>query len=250
MSYKKTLNYYGRFKDTPWFDELSQARVTVFGAGGIGSWLALFLARTGAEVVVVDMDTVEDHNIAGQLYGKQDVGKPKVSAVKDVIDRLCGENNINILNEEVSIDKKGVWKRMITLSDVVCTTFDSIRARQIVYNNWLADHKEVSLFVDGRMSIENGQVFTVHSQDDQEVFKHYESSFFDDLSVPQAPCTLKATSHCGAMIASLMVSQITNYFTNYNPENMEREISNQLDFNLPLLLFDSLNVTQKHGITT
>jgi tRNA A37 threonylcarbamoyladenosine dehydratase len=66
MNSKKTLTYYGRFKDTPWFDQLSNSRVIVFGAGGIGSWLSFFLARTGSDVVVVDMDTVEDHNLGLQ----------------------------------------------------------------------------------------------------------------------------------------------------------------------------------------
>jgi len=194
MSSKKISNYYGRFKDTPWFDQLSNSRVIVFGAGGIGSWLTLFLARTGADVVVVDMDTVEDHNIAGQLYGNPDVGKTKVQAIKDVVSRLCGETKVNILHEEVSVDKEGRWKQVLKMGDVVCVTFDSIKAREIVYNYWFENAKEHSLFMDGRMSVENGQVFSVHEDDEPEVFTHYENSFFEDSSIPQAPCTIKATS--------------------------------------------------------
>lgn len=249
MNSKKISNYYGRFKDTPWFDQLSNSRVIVFGAGGIGSWLTLFLARTGADVVVVDMDTVEDHNIAGQLYGNPDVGKTKVQAIKDVVSRLCGETKVNILNEEVSVDKEGRWKQVLKMSDVICVTFDSIKAREIVYNYWFENAKEHSLFMDGRMSVENGQVFSVHEDDDPDVFSHYENSFFEDSSIPQAPCTIKATSHCGAMIASLMTSQITNYFTNYNPSNMERVVYKQFDFNLPLVLFESVNI-ENHAVTT
>lgn len=249
MNSKKTLNYYGRFKDTPWFDQISNSRVIVFGAGGIGSWLTLFLVRAGADVVVVDMDTVEDHNIAGQLYGKPDINKTKVQAISDVITRLCGESNINILNEEVSVEKEGRWKQILKMSDIVCVTFDSIRAREIVYNYWFESGKEHSLFMDGRMSIENGQVFSVHEDDEPEVFAHYENSFFDDSSIPQASCTTKATSHCGAMIASLMVSQITNYLTNYNTNNMERTTYKQFDFNLPLGTFEPVNVKAYESVT-
>jgi hypothetical protein len=180
----------------------------------------------------------------GQLYGIQDVGKTKVDAIKDVITRLCGEVNVNTLNEEVSIEKEGRWKQVLKMSDVVCVTFDSIRAREIVYNYWFENAKEHSLFIDGRMSIENGQIFTVHEDDEPEVFTHYENSFFNDSSIPQAPCTLKATSHCGSIIASLMTSQITNYLTNYNPANMERTVFKQFDFNLPLGIFEAVEISK------
>jgi len=51
------------------------------------------------------------------------------------------------------------------------------------------------------------------------------------------------------MIASLMTSQITNYFTNYNPTNMERVVYKQFDFNLPLVLFEPVNI-ENHAVTT
>lgn len=93
-----------------------------------------------------------------------------------------------------------------------------------------------------RMSIENGQVFTIQKDDLEEVFEYYQSTFFDDNSIPQAPCTSKATTHCGSMIASLMISQITNYFNNLNPDNMERTVFKQFDFNLPLAMFETVKL--------
>ncbi len=246
MSLKQRLNYYGRFKDMPWFDLISKSTIMVFGQGGIGSHLTFFLARTGAEIITVDFDTVEEHNIAGQLYGKEDVKKLKVTAMVDVIGRLCGECNITPVNEEID-ETRGEWVSYLEQADVVCVSFDSIYARRLAYNRWKKEGKQGSLFVDGRMSIENGQVFTV-LKDSASDYEFYETSFFDDSEVEGATCTMKATTHCGSLIASLMVAQITNWFNNLDGTAMPREVVKQLNFNLPLMMFEEIkpksNVTE------
>lgn len=249
MNLKKNVTSYGRFKTAPWFDGISQSRIMILGAGGIGSWLSLFLARTGANLIIVDMDTVEDHNLGGQLYGNNSIGKSKVNAVSEIITELCGENNITPINEEVTLNDTDQWFQYMQHCDVLCTSFDSIAARKIAYQQWVKYGKEDSLFIDGRMSMQQGQVFTVQKNASQEDFMHYEDTFFDDNDIPQAPCTAKATSHCGALIASLMTSQITNLFTNKNPESMPAIVENQINFCLPVSLFETVKVKNYDTVT-
>jgi len=172
----------------------------------------------------------------GQLYGKEQIGKTKVEALHSVVTSLCGENKLTTCFEEVK-PSEGNWLDYVRFSAVVCTTFDSIKARKIVYERWKDYGVEGSLFIDGRMSIENGQVFTLIKSKTTD-YKFYEGTFFNDDEIPEAPCTLKATSHCGALIASLMTSQITNYMTNLDKTNMERTLVRQLDFNLPLSSYE------------
>jgi molybdopterin/thiamine biosynthesis adenylyltransferase len=211
----------------------------VFGQGGIGSHLTFFLARTGAEIITLDDDIVEVHNIAGQLYGNQDVGKPKVKAMEDVITRLCGENKVTPIQARVEIDVEGQWNAVIKSCDVVCVSFDNIKARAIVFDYWMKHGKSGSLFVDGRMSAQNGQVFTV-TKDSTEDATFYTSTLFNDAEVPEAPCTAKATTHCGSLIASLMVTQITNWFSNKREGGIPQTVVKQYDFHLPFMLFDQI----------
>jgi tRNA A37 threonylcarbamoyladenosine dehydratase len=67
-----------RFKDAPWFltetEKLSTPSILIGGAGGIGSWTTLFLTRAGYPVCVVDFDTLEDVNLGGQFFLKEDIG--------------------------------------------------------------------------------------------------------------------------------------------------------------------------------
>lgn len=64
-------------------DALARARVIVFGVGGVGSWCAEALARSGVgAITVVDSDTVAVSNINRQLVADRDtVGQMKTTVM-------------------------------------------------------------------------------------------------------------------------------------------------------------------------
>lgn len=66
---------------------LAQCRVIVFGVGGVGSWCAEALARTGiGHLTLVDSDTVAESNINRQLPALVNtIGRPKVEVMKEHI---------------------------------------------------------------------------------------------------------------------------------------------------------------------
>ena len=67
--------------------KLSSAHVILFGLGGVGSYVAECLARSGiGELTLVDSDTVSVSNINRQLEAMTStVGKPKAEAIADRI---------------------------------------------------------------------------------------------------------------------------------------------------------------------
>ncbi len=67
---------------------LASARIGIAGAGGLGSNVAALLVRSGVrQLLVVDGDTVEPSNLNRQHYWPEDLGRPKVLALRD---RLLG----------------------------------------------------------------------------------------------------------------------------------------------------------------
>jgi len=64
---------------------LQSKRVILFGVGGVGSWAAECLIRTGlTHLTIVDGDTVQPSNINRQLPATQaTLGRPKVEALKE-----------------------------------------------------------------------------------------------------------------------------------------------------------------------
>ena len=64
---------------------LSQCRIIIFGVGGVGSWCAESLVRSGVgNITLVDSDTVSLSNINRQAMATMaTVGQPKVSALAE-----------------------------------------------------------------------------------------------------------------------------------------------------------------------
>ncbi|PYI55768.1 HesA/MoeB/ThiF family protein [Paenibacillus flagellatus] len=71
-------------------EKLKTARVTVIGAGSLGSGVLFQLAGCGLSAVrVVDFDVVERSNLNRQLlYGERDIGRPKLEAAADFMSRF------------------------------------------------------------------------------------------------------------------------------------------------------------------
>ena len=65
--------------------QLQSKRVILFGIGGVGSWCAECLIRTGlTHLTIVDGDTVQPSNLNRQLPATQvTIGQPKVLALKE-----------------------------------------------------------------------------------------------------------------------------------------------------------------------
>ena len=130
-----------RFKDAPWMQGDTRMCL-VYGAGGIGSWVALMLARAGLEVGIFDDDVIESHNIGGQLFRMEDIGKKKVVAVQEIVKDFTGDD-IHIFDERVI---EG------SMTNGICVmAFDNMKARHDAYNNWKEQYvgDPNALLVDG-----------------------------------------------------------------------------------------------------
>lgn len=190
-----------RFSDAPWFN--NPQHIVIGGNGGIGSWCALFLSRIGHHLYLYDNDVIEEVNMAGQFYNVTQINKNKAVATAENL-KLFAPNDGKILETFGEYTKE---EGMI--SDVMFSCFDSIKARKIMFENWKSNPDRL-VFVDSRMLAEDGQVFCVTPSNESE----YEKHLFDDSEVEDAPCSFKATSHCGAIIAGLAVNALNSVLTN------------------------------------
>ncbi|MCC8193569.1 MAG: sulfur carrier protein ThiS adenylyltransferase ThiF, partial [Deltaproteobacteria bacterium] len=72
----------GRYFSSAALDALRAARVGIIGAGGLGSNVAMLLARSGIRrMTIADPDIVDASNLNRQAYFPDDVGRPKVQAL-------------------------------------------------------------------------------------------------------------------------------------------------------------------------
>ena len=63
--------------------------VGIAGVGGLGSAIAIALARTGiGHLIIADFDVVEPSNLNRQQYFIDQIGLPKVYALRDILSRI------------------------------------------------------------------------------------------------------------------------------------------------------------------
>lgn len=195
-------SFTSRFSSADWFGETRM--MTIGGAGTIGTWLSLLLARTGEhKLLIYDDDDVSEYNMAGQLFRKSDIGKKKVRALQEIILDYTDHNESSILCSENRITSS------TKLTPVVFSCFDNMKARKTMFETWCKmDNREI--FIDGRMSIESYEIYCVRKGDEEK----YKETLFSDDSIPPQICSLKSTSHTGAMIAARMTTLLVNHFAN------------------------------------
>jgi len=216
---------YNRFKDAPWFPKENET-VMVGGAGGISSWLTLFLARAGFKPIVYDFDIIEESNTAGQLFRLSDVGKYKVSALSEIIKEFA---NDSISGFNIKIDENSPTHYFMF------SGFDNMLARKNMFENWkrsIENCAVIPILIDGRLEMEQLQIFCVTP----DRIKDYEKTLFADEEVEDAPCTMKQTSHAAAMIATLMTAFFTNHMTNMYEREVVRDVPFYHEFFIPLAL--------------
>jgi len=191
-----------RFSSIEWFGELRE--VSIGGLGTIGTHLSLSLARTGDHTFIMyDDDTVEIENLSGQLFPRSSIGKLKTEAVVELIKAYTeiDDDKLFPVNEKLV---EGTY-----VSPVCFSCFDNMKARTIMFNEWCKrDDREI--FIDGRMTIENYEVYVVTKGNED----RYRESLFDDSEIPPQICSLKNTSHTGALIGARMTLMFTNHLAN------------------------------------
>jgi molybdopterin/thiamine biosynthesis adenylyltransferase len=112
--------------------KLAGVRITLCGAGALGSNLADSLARQGfARLRVIDRDRVEEHNVSTQTYGESDVGAWKVDVLRNQLFRGVGIE-IEGINKELS---ERTAAKFLKDSDVVIDTFDNSASRALVQSH-------------------------------------------------------------------------------------------------------------------
>ena len=196
-----------RFRDASWFEKLDKYVIPIIigGAGGIGSWLALFLSRMlppTSYIILYDFDKVEEVNMAGQLFRIQDIGLPKVHAIQNIVLDFSGYGKLTTMNERY--DKESLK------SPVMFSAFDNMVARKDMFENWLEEAHEYpdSIFIDGRLNAEQFQVFYVTLEN---ALKYKNTHLFDDSEVEDVNCSYKQTTHFAAAIAAKMVQGFTGF---------------------------------------
>jgi sulfur carrier protein ThiS adenylyltransferase len=107
--------------------KLRKMSVGIAGAGGLGSNAAVALARAGiGRLVIVDFDKVAKKNLTRQYYFLDQVGQPKVRALKATIRRAIDGVKVDAISKKLMPGKMAEPFRHV---DVVVEALDKAETK-------------------------------------------------------------------------------------------------------------------------
>lgn len=111
---------------------VKSAHVAVLGLGGLGSNVAVMLARLGVgHLTIIDYDRVEPSNLNRQSYYIDDIGKFKCDALREQIKRINPYITVTAINARIAqsniID-------IVSGADIVVEAFDRADTKAMAVN--------------------------------------------------------------------------------------------------------------------
>jgi len=122
-------------------EKLQKIKVGIAGAGGLGSNCAFNLARSGfKKLKIVDFDIVEPANLNRQFYFIDQIGMPKVEALKKNLERINPDLELEIF--QLKIDAGNIVE-LFSDCDVIVEAFDNVAGKTLLAEKFYSSGKLV-----------------------------------------------------------------------------------------------------------
>ncbi len=130
---ERELEYLIVARHTPGVHErVKRSTVGIAGLGGLGSQVALALTRTGVgTLILADYDVVEPSNLNRQQYFIQQIGMPKVDAIRETLKEV--NPYVRVITHHTVIRPKNV-KRIFGNAEIIVEAFDKAEEKAMLIN--------------------------------------------------------------------------------------------------------------------
>lgn len=117
----------------------SAATVAICGLGGLGSNIAVSLARAGiGKLILIDFDRVDITNLHRQQYKADQIGMYKTEALTENLREITPYISLEIHTERITEENA---KTLLIDADIICEAFDSAEAKAMLAEIVLAEMK-------------------------------------------------------------------------------------------------------------
>ena len=113
----------------------SSATVAVCGLGGLGSNIAVALARAGiGKLLLIDFDRVDLTNLHRQQYKTDQIGRYKTDALAENLSEIAPYTEIRAVTEKIT---EGNIANLLKDADIVCEALDNAESKAMLANGVL-----------------------------------------------------------------------------------------------------------------
>ena len=128
----------------------SSATVAICGLGGLGSNIAISLARAGiGKLILIDFDRVDISNLHRQQYKADQIGMYKTDALADNLREIAPyielEAHTERITEEIAVT-------LLKDADIICEAFDDAECKAMLTNTVLTEMRDKYLVAASGMA--------------------------------------------------------------------------------------------------
>lgn len=188
------------------YEVFKKAKVAIAGLGGLGSNIAVALARVGiGEMILVDFDVVEPSNLNRQSYEISDIGKLKCEALVDQLKRINPYNKYIAVNQR--IEKEDVVQLFDSV-DIIVEAFDDATYKAMLVNEVLTKMTQPIVSGSGMAGLYDPNTIQT-KQLGQRLYicgdGVHEAKAFEGL---MAPRVIVAAGHQATMVCRLLLGEV------------------------------------------
>ena len=115
----------------------SSATVAICGLGGLGSNIAIALARAGiGKLILIDFDRVDITNLHRQQYKADQIGMYKTDALTDNLREIAPYIELEAHTERITEDNAVT---LLSDADIICEAFDDAECKAMLTNTVLSE---------------------------------------------------------------------------------------------------------------
>jgi len=183
--------------------EVLGEKITIIGAGAIGSFTALALAKMGfGDITIIDFDKIEEENMNSQFYRYSDIGTKKVTALQKLV--------ADFTKTEIAARDERYERG--TFPGIVISAVDSMEVRKRIWMNHKNQAPFTKAIIDPRMGAETALLYVMSPMDERDI-ESYEKTLYTDDSAVQERCTAKATIYTANMLSGLVAKAVKDLVT-------------------------------------
>lgn len=114
-------------------------KIGILGAGGIGSNVAVNLVRSGiSNIKIADFDRIDLSNLNRQFYFHDQIGRSKVEALKENLERIAPDLKLEIIDAKIEKDN---IKKYFDDCDILVEAFDKKKYKKLLIEEFYSSNK-------------------------------------------------------------------------------------------------------------
>lgn len=185
--------------------KLKKTRVCILGLGGLGSNVAVLLARSGIGFLkLVDFDTVEASNLNRQQYRISHIGLKKTEAMKSIIKEINPFVETEVL--DIKIDRKNIYSTVGDI-EIVVEAFDRAETKAMLMEELLTNTNKIVVSASGMAGLGSANEIVTRKIKDNFYLIGDNYSDYEEYSGIMSTRVMLCAAHQANMVLRLILGE-------------------------------------------